>query len=94
MVLLFTILPLLGRNITYKELLDSSNLQSGLFGHYERIGSGQNVEFTFDSFNMEHNMLHFVNLDLTNVLGYTNIISSRGILTDLSCPSPGIVLTT
>ena len=65
------------------------DFQSGLFGHFERIGSGHNVEFTYDSFNMGHNMLHFVNLDLTNVLGYNNIISSNGVLTDLTCPTPG-----
>ena len=31
-------------------------------------------------------MLYFVNLDLANVLGYRQILSSRGILIDLTPP--------
>ena len=38
---------------------------------------------------MPHNYLHYVNMDLTNDLGYRSIIYSEGILTDFVCPEPG-----
>ncbi|XP_052806219.1 uncharacterized protein LOC128235437 [Mya arenaria] len=62
------------------------------FHYFERLSSGQFVEISTDSFDMRHNTLHFVNLDVTNVLGYRSMIHSQGILTDFSCPEPGSIL--
>ena len=63
--------------------------QSGLFYHYERLGVGHSLQIEYDNFNMLHNFLHYVNLDLTNILGYRNIINTVGVLTDFTCPEPG-----
>lgn len=38
---------------------------------------------------MDHNTLHYVNIDLTNVLGYRTIVNSEAVLTDFTCPDPG-----
>ena len=37
-------------------------------------------------------MLYFVNLDLTNVLGYRQILSSKGILIDLTPPDTSMYI--
>ena len=47
------------------------------------------VEMVYDSFYMDHNTLHYVNIDLTNILGFRTIINSGSILTDFTCPDPG-----
>ena len=64
--------------------------QSGLFCHFERLSSGHTVEINNYNLYMRHNRLHFVNIDLKNVLGYRRVISSAGILTDFTCPEPGM----
>ncbi|XP_052806221.1 uncharacterized protein LOC128235438 [Mya arenaria] len=71
---------------------DESLHMDSQFHHFERLSSGKFVEISYDSFDMRHNTLHFVNLDVTNVLGYRSVIHSQGILTDFSCPEPGLIL--
>ncbi|XP_052806226.1 uncharacterized protein LOC128235445 [Mya arenaria] len=71
---------------------DESLYTESQFHFFERLSSGQFVDISYDSFDMRHNTLHYVNLDVTNVLGYRSVIHSQGILTDFSCPEPGLII--
>ena len=66
-------------------------MKDGLFVHYERSGIGYAVEFSEDGLNLEHNFLYDFHLDISNILGYRNLISTKGILTDFTTPEPGKV---
>ncbi|KAL5015119.1 hypothetical protein ScPMuIL_009389 [Solemya velum] len=65
--------------------------ESGLFSHYERLGVGHAVEFSYEDLSLEHNELYYFNMDLYNYLGYQNIISTAGILADFTPPQPGFI---
>ncbi|KAL3873866.1 hypothetical protein ACJMK2_036950, partial [Sinanodonta woodiana] len=67
---------------------DHKLAEYGLFYHFERLGIGHAVEFRYE-LNLEHNTLYFFNLDMRNTLGYRHIISTEGILVDLTPPEPG-----
>ncbi|XP_060596420.1 uncharacterized protein LOC132750448 [Ruditapes philippinarum] len=66
--------------------------QTGLFCHFERLSTGHSIEVNHKNLNLQHNRLHFVNIDLTNDLGYRSIVPSFGILTDYTCPEPGPIV--
>ncbi|WAR05127.1 hypothetical protein MAR_020496 [Mya arenaria] len=68
---------------------DDSLQMESQFHYFELLSSGHTVELTYDSFEMRHNTLHYVNLDITNVLGYRSTVHSEGVLTDFTCPDPG-----
>ncbi|KAK3609657.1 hypothetical protein CHS0354_035942 [Potamilus streckersoni] len=63
--------------------------QSGSFASYERLGIGLLLQFAYKDLYLLHNNLYFFNLDMANVLGYRNIISTTGVIVDLSPPEPG-----
>ena len=65
--------------------------KNGMFSHYERLGTGYAVEFTEEELQLEHNLLYFFNLDMTNSLGYRRIISTEGTLTDFTPPETGML---
>ncbi|XP_070572594.1 uncharacterized protein [Ptychodera flava] len=63
--------------------------ENGYFYNFERLGVGHAVEFRHDDVGLRHNDLHFFNLHLNNTLGFSNIISSEGIISDFVPPEPG-----
>ncbi|KAK3612537.1 hypothetical protein CHS0354_024514 [Potamilus streckersoni] len=73
------------------EGLDYKIFQSGLFCHYERLGIGHAVEFSYEDLMLEHNGYYYFNLELINELGYKNFISTKGILVDFTPPEPGLI---
>ncbi|KAK3612515.1 hypothetical protein CHS0354_024486 [Potamilus streckersoni] len=73
------------------EGLDYKIFLSGLFSHYERLGIGHALEFSFGDLILEHNGYYYFNLELVNELGYKNFISTEGILVDFTPPEPGLI---
>ncbi|XP_066289761.1 uncharacterized protein [Branchiostoma lanceolatum] len=61
----------------------------GHFYNFERLGVGHAVEFRHEDLKLRHNELIYFNLFLNNTLGYVNILTSPGVLTDFTPPSPG-----
>ncbi|XP_066275501.1 uncharacterized protein [Branchiostoma lanceolatum] len=61
----------------------------GHFYNFERLGVGHAVEFRHGDVQLRHNVLYYFNLYLNNTLGYVNILTSPGVLTDFTPPSPG-----
>ncbi|VDI41391.1 Hypothetical predicted protein [Mytilus galloprovincialis] len=70
---------------------DYKRSKSGLFEHYERLGVGKTKQFVYDQLILQHNKIHYFNFMMVNVLAYTNIISSRGVLVDLTTPLTGLI---
>ncbi|KAK2165039.1 hypothetical protein NP493_1368g00012 [Ridgeia piscesae] len=65
--------------------------QSGRFHHFERRGIGHVTYARFTHLRLAHNTTIYLNYYLRNILGYTNIISSSGVLVDLTPPAPGMI---
>ncbi|XP_035697583.1 uncharacterized protein LOC118430698 [Branchiostoma floridae] len=61
----------------------------GHFHNFERLGVGHAVEFRHENLQLHHNELHYFNFFLKNTLGYANTLTSPGVLTDFTPPSPG-----
>ncbi|XP_066289112.1 uncharacterized protein [Branchiostoma lanceolatum] len=61
----------------------------GHFHNFERLGVGHAVEFRHEDVQMRHDALYYFNLYINNTLGYVNILTSPGVLTDFTPPSPG-----
>ncbi|CAC5384518.1 unnamed protein product [Mytilus coruscus] len=70
---------------------DYKRSKSGLFEHYERLGVGKTKQFVYDQLSLQHNRIHYFNFMMVNVLAYTNIISSKGVLVDLTTPLTGLI---
>lgn len=64
--------------------------KSKLFEHFEKVG-GMTQQFVYQDLHMKHNSLIFFNFWVKNVLNYENVISSKGILIDLTIPNPGML---
>jgi hypothetical protein len=62
---------------------------SGSFHNFERIGVGYTAWFKHTNMTLNHGETYYFNAELTNVLGYTGLMSSRGTLVDFSTPHPG-----
>ena len=56
------------------------------FYNFERIGVGQSAWLQFENLEMEHGSVYVINAQVSNVLGYTQRISSKGTLVDLTPP--------
>uniref|UniRef100_A0A1I8J5S5 GPS domain-containing protein n=1 Tax=Macrostomum lignano TaxID=282301 RepID=A0A1I8J5S5_9PLAT len=65
--------------------------ESDSFAYYERKSVGHSVNFFQSGFTLQHNNIHFVNLFVKNILGYSSILSSQPILTDFDPPHPGFI---
>ncbi|XP_078573994.1 uncharacterized protein LOC144860567 isoform X3 [Branchiostoma floridae x Branchiostoma japonicum] len=61
----------------------------GIFHNFERLGIGHAVEVVHEDLNLIHNQLYYYNLFLNNTVGYTNILTSPGVIVDFVPPSPG-----
>ena len=61
------------------------------YSYYEKLGVGNSTTIEFSSLVFEHNTVYYVNMRLTNLLGYTNLASSSGFVVDLTPPNPGKV---
>ncbi|KAK6192291.1 hypothetical protein SNE40_003784 [Patella caerulea] len=62
---------------------------SGDYVHAERLGIGLAHEFIYKNKNLLHDHMYYFNMDLKNVFGYRNIISTQGVLIDITPPVPG-----
>ncbi|XP_070573744.1 uncharacterized protein [Ptychodera flava] len=65
--------------------------ESGLFHHYEKLGVGHSSEFYYEDLTLRHGDVYYMQLQVVNVLGYENIISSEPIIADFTPPNPGII---
>lgn len=52
-------------------------------------GVGNSTVMTFSGLFLEHNTLYYINMRLTNGLGFTSVASSTPFLVDLTPPTPG-----
>ncbi len=59
------------------------------YSHYEKLGVGNSTEVDHAGLSFEHNKLYYINMRLTNSLGYTSIVSSSSFVVDLVPPLPG-----
>ena len=62
---------------------------SGSFHNFERIGVGYTAWFKHTNMTLNHGETYYFNAELTNELGYTQLMSSKGTLVDFSPPFPG-----
>jgi hypothetical protein len=66
-----------------------SKSRSRLFEHYERLGIGKSKEFIYENLGLSHNKVYYFNFRMVNILGYENIINSKGVLVDVTTPETG-----
>ena len=66
-----------------------SKSRSRLFEHYERLGIGKSKEFIYENLGLLHNKVYYFNFRMVNILGYENIINSKGVLVDVTTPETG-----
>ncbi|XP_013394005.1 uncharacterized protein LOC106161555, partial [Lingula anatina] len=62
---------------------------SGAYHNFERIGVGHTSFLEFDNLDLQHGEVYYINTRITNELGYTSIISTKGTLVDFTPPEPG-----
>ncbi|XP_076085507.1 uncharacterized protein LOC143056307 [Mytilus galloprovincialis] len=63
--------------------------QAGLYQHYERLGIGQILSFDYNTLWLTHNKTHYFNFRIINDLGFESIISTPGVMVDITPPTTG-----
>ncbi len=77
-------------DVNYENSFYTPPLQTSVsYNHYEKLGIGNSTEVDFTGLNFEHNKVYYINMRLTNSLGYMNTVSSSGFVVDLVPPQPG-----
>ena len=61
------------------------------FYHFEKLGVGSSVLMNFTGLPLQHGRQYYINLRLSNKLGYTNVVSSPAFTVDLTPPEPGVL---
>ncbi|XP_070573548.1 uncharacterized protein [Ptychodera flava] len=59
------------------------------FYYFEKLGAGRTTQFNFDNLQLRHGDVHYINMHITNSLGYENVVTSLPIHADFQPPSPG-----
>ena len=62
---------------------------SGSFHNFERIGVGYTAWYEHTNMTLTHGEIYYFNAEVTNVLGYSQLMSSKGTLLDFTPPLPG-----
>jgi len=62
---------------------------SASFYHYEKLGVGNSTNHIFNNLSLVSGSTYYINLRLQNGLGYSNIVTSPGIVVDFTPPDPG-----
>ena len=71
---------------------ETTPLQSSSdFVYYERLGLGNSTLYAFTNLTLQHRREFYINLKLSNKLGYSNIVSSEKVIVDLTPPLPGLI---
>lgn len=79
-------------NEEYDHIFGTPPLRSSRgFYHFEKLGAGNSVLMNFTGLSLQHGRRYYINLRLSNKLGYTNIVSSPPITIDLTPPEPGVL---
>ena len=74
----------------YENRFETLPLQASQdFVHYERLGQGNSTLYTLTGLSLQHRRTFYINLRISNLLGYSNVVSSQGVLVDLTPPTPG-----
>lgn len=78
---------------TFENIFYTPELQTADgYVHYERLGVGNSTQLVFSGLRFEHNTVYYINMRLSNSLGYENVITSGGFLVDLTPPLPGLIV--
>lgn len=84
--------PSLLNGYSYVNAYTTESLQlSSDYYHYERLGRGNSTIYQFTNLTLQHRRTFYVNIKLTNVLGYANSITSQLVTVDLTPPTPGLI---
>ena len=76
----------------FKDIFSTSDLQKAEgYTHYEKLGVGNSALLEVSDLPLEHDTMYYINMKLTNGLGYENVVSSTGFLVDLTPPLPGLI---
>ena len=59
---------------------------SGAFEHYERLGVGHTTDLQYTNINLRHAAVYFINVNITNMLGYETFLHSTGTIVDYTTP--------
>lgn len=64
---------------------------SGTYSNYERLTTGYHTPTEYTNLPLAHGVTYFVNVKLTNVLGYSAYLIGEGTLVDFTPPEPGLI---
>ena len=59
---------------------------SGAFEHYERLGVGHTTDLRYTNIKLRHGAVYFINVNITNMLGYEKFLHSTGTIVDYTTP--------
>ena len=62
------------------------------FHNFERIGVGHSAWLEYKNLSLEHGKVYTINTRIENVLDYSQLISSKGTLIDLTPPDTALIL--
>ncbi|KAH3747110.1 hypothetical protein DPMN_181532 [Dreissena polymorpha] len=65
---------------------------SGTYKSYDRLGIGYNTYIEYNNLPLRHGTQYFVNVEVTNVLGYVAYLVGEGTMVDFTPPEPGLIL--
>lgn len=84
--------PDVPNNAPYNNTFATEPLQTADgYHHFERLGVGNSSWAVYSNLQFSHNQLYYINLNLTNRLGYANLVSSQPFLVDLSPPIARVI---
>ena len=61
------------------------------FQTYEMLGKAYTAPLQYNSLPLQQGMVYYVNVNVTNVLGYHSILTSKGTMVDFTPPEPGVI---
>ena len=68
------------------------NVSTSMTGHAnERVGKAYTASLRYKDLPLRHGIMYYVNVYVTNVLGYQSTLTSKGTMIDFTPPEPGVV---
>ena len=90
-------------SFSYSQLLGDCELQAVVegahaerrtdqhFQTYERVDKARTASLRYENLPLRHGTMYYVNVDVTNVLGYRSTLTSKGAMVDFTPPEPGVI---
>lgn len=63
--------------------------KTGTYSNYERIDVGFNSFISYKNVSLDHGAVYYINVVVTNTLGYKSVLSTKGTIIDFTPPEPG-----